>query len=196
MSARIDPEQRLNRLLLGRYRIVPYAELPEPYQLALAYWMCIDGEAWDPKFDAATTEAICPAYEHARSGSAAVKDALRKSLPGLVRRYGRKLFGVAEIPPSALLETLACDANFLEEGGTLTGFGGEPVAADAHPATNRWPVILSATGPELMEDGWHRLGCYVHRGDETLPVVFFPTPKQIARTRRDRGHKTAKASTA
>lgn len=193
MIAQVNPEQRLNRLLLGRYRIMSYAELSEPYQLALAYWMCIDGEAWDPKFDEATKAAICPAYEHARSGSDAVKQALRKSLPGLVRRYGRRLFGVAEIPTSALLETLACDVSFLKEGGTLAGIGMEPVAADAHPATNRWPIILSATESELMEDGWHRLGCYVHRGDETLPVVFFPTRKQIARARRDRAKATLQA---
>ena len=38
---------RMDRLIGHQFRIRPFKELTIPYQLAMTYYMAIDGEAWD-----------------------------------------------------------------------------------------------------------------------------------------------------
>jgi hypothetical protein len=50
-----------------------------------------------------------------------------------------------------------------------------------HPRTNRWPVILSSTNEETLQDGWHRLHCYVRQRARLIPAVRYPKPHHAAK---------------
>lgn len=43
-----------------------------------------------------------------------------------------------------------------------------------HPTAALWPVILSSTPDETLQDGWHRLHDYYRKGIEMVPAVYFP----------------------
>jgi hypothetical protein len=45
-----------------------------------------------------------------------------------------------------------------------------------YPEAERWPVILSSSDEETLDDGWHRMHAYIASEHLTVPAVFFLTP--------------------
>jgi hypothetical protein len=157
---------RLDKLIRGRYRIARFADLSLAYQLSLAQYMAVDGTSWDSEL---IDEGI---FE----GDGVVV-ALTEAMPAFVRCYGEQQFGVASLPTSDLkravmageeLEVWA-DWDAYHHWYCLPSSGPVP----DHPKLGRWPVVLSSTSEETLQDGWHRLHCYARQGARVIPAVFF-----------------------
>jgi len=129
--------------------------------------MAIDGEAWEVKVEACGI-----------GSPSKLVAALKRALPGLSRTHAGVLFGRAMLKASVLKRALLASESSLAEGirtwpDYLTRLSHAGVE---HPRTNRWPVILSGFEDEVLQDGWHRMGCYLQRGDRLIPAVFYPHP--------------------
>ncbi len=150
-----------NKRLIAQYggKVMPYRDLPVPAQLAIGWYMTVDGEAWKvpPDFSERPLKAV---------------------LPWLVRRYGSTRIGYVEIPTKALMDVISEDEEFGERGirdfddyhEWFISQGGMP----DHPRKGRWPVILSSFEEETLQDGWHRLHDYYSKGAKKIPAVYFP----------------------
>lgn len=163
--------ERLNRLIGTRYAIRPYAKLPVPYQLAIAWYMAIDGCAWAPQGlpDGLTTD------------DAGFREAFEAGLPDYVQSYGDIPFGIVSLSAEALKEDVMLTQDIAESFTTFDDYhrwyvgGGVP----RHPEKDRWPVILSSYGDESLQDGWHRFHSYVRDGVTEIPAVFYPGPEHL-----------------
>ena len=174
-ARQVKPRQKqsgLDQLLAGKYSIRPYSELTRPYQLALAHYMAVDGEAWD-------NFLVLPST---RNTQEVICRALNLALPQYVKQYGQVKFGIAKLTSRAVIKSVAATPEIAEDFEDWKAYhkwycsqGG---AVD-HPRRNRWPVILSNTDDETLRDGWHRLHCYVSQGARNLPAVFYPHPHHL-----------------
>lgn len=153
-----------------------YADLPEPAQLAIAYYMAIDGEAW---------ELLIPpprGWRQAKSREYAF--GLKKALPEYVELYGHLRFGYVLIPMDELVTEImrdSCIQEGMKELGHEKSFdeyhdwyvsqGHMP----DHSSRDRWPVILAGRGDdeETLQDGWHRLHDYYRKGARVVPAIWF-----------------------
>lgn len=162
---------RISRLLGSDYKVVPFKELEVPYQLAIGHYMAIDGEAWS----AAIPEgADWPTRKQQLRG-------LRRCLPKMQQLYGNVLFGVALLPSEKVRTAIMNDPEISMNHSSWEAYHDwYSITGDLpkHRKSNRWPVILSSDDDETLLDGWHRLHCYMRRGDDTVPAVFFPTENQ------------------
>lgn len=170
-----DPDassrERLNRLVGSNFTVCPYEKLPVPHQLAIAWYMAIDGDAWEPQGlpDDMTVEG------------AGFRQAFEAGLPGYVRAYGKTMFGIASLRVEALKDDVMRTHDIAEEFSTFDDYhrwyvgGGVP----CHPEMDRWPVILSSYGDETLQDGWHRFHSYVRDGVTEIPAVFYPGPEHL-----------------
>jgi hypothetical protein len=155
----------LRALVEQNYEICCFRDLSLPFQLAIAHYMAIDGEAWEAKVEA-----------RGIGSPSKLVAALKQAMPGLTRRYAGVRFGRSMLKASALKRALLASESCLADGirtwpdylARLSHAGVE------HPRTNRWPVILSGFEDEVLQDGWHRMGCYLQRGDRLIPAVFYP----------------------
>jgi hypothetical protein len=155
---------RMDDLAGKNYRIIAFRDLPVSHQLAIAHYMAIDGEAWDILFDASVF------------GAEAAKAALVATLPDYVREYGDSAWGVVDIPVDSVKRAVLADEELASSFSSWKDYaawyckGGIP----EHGPVNRWPVILSSSDDETLQDGWHRLHSYVHAGHADIPAVFYP----------------------
>lgn len=164
----------MDQLLAGSYDIRRYEDLPRPHQLALAHYMAVDGEAWDNFFK-------LPA---GRNSKEAICKALAKALPQYVDKYGRVQFGLARLTTPALMRSVVGDAEIDSYWHDWRAYHQWYLNAESgpdvnHPSRNRWPVILSSFDDETLQDGWHRLHCYVRQGARSIPAVFYPQPRHL-----------------
>jgi hypothetical protein len=167
-------QSRQDQLLAGDFNIVAYADLARPHQLALAHYMAVDGEAWESLLK-------LPA---GRNSPRAIRKALAKALPEYVTRYGPVQFGVAMLKATDVIKSVAGDTEIAEDWPDWKAYhqwycGQDSGPAVDHPRRNRWPVILSTFDDETLQDGWHRLHCYIRQGARKIPVVFYPQPHHL-----------------
>lgn len=169
------PSSRLDLLLAGRHEVKRYAELPRPHQLALAHYMAVDGEAWENLLKLPSR----------RNSKESIRTALIEALPRYVGQYGECLFGAALLPTRDVLASIIRDpelAGDWPDWKTYHAWYCQPSSAGGvpdHPRRNRWPVILSSTDDETLQDGWHRLHCYVRQGAKAIPAVFYPKARHM-----------------
>lgn len=169
---------RLDTLLADRAAVFRYKDLPRPHQLALAYFLALQRDAWANLLPEGTPGGKGP---HLTA-------ALATALPRYVSQYGDLPFGGGELPP---LGDVA--AAVMEDPGIKSAFptweayhawycslGGVPAYVGEEP----WPVILSASEEETLLDGWHRLHAYAMAGRTTVPVVYFLRPYEKIALRR------------
>jgi hypothetical protein len=171
--------EKLNLYQQG-FDFVEFRDLPVPYQMAMAWYMAVDGEAWDDIIDYDAVEIPDDAQQGDHSHDAAYKATLRKLLPEFVAQYGDVEFGVATWSTEDLIASIAGDDGFREEEpdieGTRSNFA-EPIKGyftTRYPETDRWPVIMSNEDDETLQDGWHRFHIYVSNGHKDIPVIFYP----------------------
>jgi len=167
------------------YRIVAFRDLPEPYRLAIAHYMAVDGEAWDLGEEGAEgpiPEASRQVADR-RPDRERILHRLRSAMPRLVDEHGDRAFGVASVPMDA------ARAHVMGRGDLATDWQGDWDAyhawyagrgdMPAHDAMDRWPCIMSGFGDEAFEDGWHRFHSYAGSGHADVPVAFYPADRHF-----------------
>lgn len=161
-----------NKRLIRRFggRMMPFRELPVPAQLAIAWYMAVDGEAWE----------LPPQFVPYHVSVQKITREFRSMLPWFRKEYGSKRFGYVEIPTDVLTDEVMEDVWMAEDLPPMRDFEeyhrwyvGQKHMPD-HPATGRWPVILSGFEDETLQDGWHRLHDYYRKGAEMIPAVYYP----------------------
>ena len=131
-------------------RIFEYRDLPLEAQVAIHHYMAADGCFWNTD----STEAS-------------------------VELYGNMKFGFVMVPMHVLQEEVMKSEFMHEDFPGITGFdeyhqwfmhcGG----MEGRGGRGVWPVILSSTTDEALQDGWHRFHQYVERGLDVVPAVYY-----------------------
>lgn len=154
---------RRDELVGGAGRKIAFRELPSSHQLALVYWMSVDGEAWAPLFDIGA------------QGRAAVFASLQASLPAYVQQYGDTQWTVANLPTTHVQAAVMADPEIAESHETWADYAAWYAGASdvpEHGEENRWPVLLADDDEETLVDGWHRLHSYARAGHSTIPCIY------------------------
>lgn len=157
-----------NRALVREFRgrVMPFRKLPVSAQLAIAWYMAVDGEAWE----------LPPEYPPYGVSFEKIKREFTSMRPFFVKTYGRKKFGYVDVPTEALVEAVMQDEemdrfpSFEEYHRWYVSQGHMP----RHGPRDRWPVILSSYNEETLQDGWHRFHHYIRQGARMIPAVYYP----------------------
>ena len=108
------------------------------------------------------------------------------ALETLKERFGKKRFGLAEIPMADAKKYLIGFMPKEEIGRDWSTFdeyhqwyitaGGGGLGFDKRLVKHlkQWPVILSGYDDEFIQDGWHRFHSYVMQNRKTIPVLLYP----------------------
>ena len=159
---------RLDILIGDNYEIRRFSQLPASHQMAITWFMAVEGEAWDD-------------VDLSEFGEDELKSAIKKLLPAYVQIYGDTLFGVATLNTASLQSAVMRDPEIEETFASWAEYhedylsGGVP----EHPDSGRWPVLLSDHDEETLRDGWHRFHSYVRAGDIEVPAVFYPSEHHL-----------------
>lgn len=146
--------------------VMPYRDLPEPAQLAIAWYMAADGEAWE----------IPEEYKGVSPGD--FRSLFPEMMPFFIKKHGSKKFGYVEIPTGVLIDAVMENPDMRSQG--MTSFEdyhrwySKHSTIPQHSTKNRWPVILSSEDDETLQDGWHRLHGYIRQGAKVIPAVYYP----------------------
>jgi len=196
--------EKHDELIGDDYQILPFRDLPKPYQMAIAWYMAANGEAWTDVDYLGDAEPPPRPYEtmpHAeweklsrdeqsrlanewhRSWDATVKERIEAALPEFCEHYGDVPFGVASIP------TEAAKASVMQGEDVVSDWDGDWDRYHAwyighsdmpdHGRTDRWPCVMSSYETETFQDGWHRFHSYCRAGDADIPVVFYPAQRHL-----------------
>jgi hypothetical protein len=171
----------------GNAKIMRYRDLTRPYQLAIGYYMSIDGDVWDFVNDNWRNHRFWykenPSNKDREEFDRYVFRVMVRSIPLFIKEYGGNKFGVGEFPteilikriidcgwPSAEINTIESYKDWVKKNTGIPG----------HPKRNRWPVILDSyddsydnEANNFLQDGFHRMHCYLLRGDKTIPFVYY-----------------------
>ncbi len=153
-------------------RIVLYRDLPVEARHAIAFYMAVDGEAWE-----------CPKSLFEQRMSTSWMTQFKRTNRFFVSRYGDRWFGYVEVPAPQLIAAVWNYQQQFPDGNRFVSFdeyhrwylsdGG----ACSH-GTSVWPVILNDDGDDdgtgLFQDGWHRFHAYVASGVKTIPCIWYP----------------------
>lgn len=175
---------RKRELFDNDFEILKFRDLPAPYQMAMAWYMAIDGEAWCDVLDGVD---VVP-YENSFSNPVyheTWKKNLEQKMPEFVNLYGDVEFGIGQWPTADLVRSIAQDEPFISEQSedeTIAEYAKDhPLGSSMHgyykseyPEEGRYPVILSSFDDETLEDGWKRFSLYTRSGYESTPVIFYP----------------------
>lgn len=172
---------RTDELLGGDYEIVAFRDLPQEHRLAMAWYMAVDGEAWADVFEDLPEDADCPDIGEDRDGWAAFwLAALRERMPRIDDMHGDVEFGMATVPMDRMVAAIEADPDMAQEG--VTSYRDTVMSRDgsvAHGTAARWPVILSTSDDETLQDGWHRMASYVRSGCSDVPCLFYPEERHL-----------------
>ena len=160
---------RTDALISNDYSIQRFSDMPAPYQMAIIWFMAVDGEAWDG-VDLSSLSWDDP------------KSELIRLIPEYVALYGETLFGSAVLSASVIQESIMGDCEIAEDFSSWEEYHSSFLAAGApeHPESDRWPLILSGDDGETLRDGWHRFHSYVRDGATVIPCVFFPEDRHLS----------------
>ena len=163
---------RRNALIGENYQIAPFSELPRPHQLAMAWYMAVDGDAWH-----------CPALEDIQIKSESSKKEFEALMPFFVEHYGTTPFGITTITAQQAKDALMGDDDISEDHASWDEYHAWYTSGQnmpQHSKQDRWPVILSGFEGESFQDGHHRLHSYLRDGHPDVPVIFYPERKHLA----------------
>jgi len=156
---------RLDKLIKEDYSIDKFSNLSTPYQLAIVWFMAVDGDAWDG-VDLSTYD---------------IKD-LKLTLPDLlvdfVSLYGDVLIGSVILKSVFVIESIMSDVDIADEFASWEEYHSFYLRCGdipEHSKQSRWPVMLSNDDCETLRDGWHRFHSYMRDGDEEVSAFFFPS---------------------
>ncbi len=167
---------RIVELVGDRCSIQKFADLPKPYQLAIIWYMAVDGDAWDEVDRSSWDEAGVGSMSHLEREEY-LKRSLIELLPSYVNVYGNTLFGSVLLDAETLKNSVMNDEEISDSYSSWDDYhnwylsGGVPT----YPDNERWPVILSSDDFETILDGWHRFHSYARDGAVEVGAVFFPS---------------------
>ena len=157
-------------------KTMPFSKLSLEAKLAMIWYMAIDGEAWttpDVEGDFKYTAAI-----GSPSGNKAYQKFIAKNMDWFDKKYGHLVFGLAMVPREEFEKSLLAnfrknpDMNHLH---SMESFIKE--YREGGPTVNHknfsWPVIFSNYPEELIQDGWHRMHCYLNKQIATIPCIYY-----------------------
>lgn len=166
------------------FEILQFKNIYKSAQLAMAWYMAVDGEAWSDIWK----DVSLPYWKDSFSNPeyhAEMRSLLENALPSLIDKYGDVEFGIGHWPTSEIILSIAHDEQILadqsaqhtletykpgrETGSALNGY-----YRTSYPEENRWPVILSNFDDETLQDGWKRFSLYTQSGYSHTPVIFYP----------------------
>jgi hypothetical protein len=151
--------------LMNQYggEIVPFKNLTTPYKLAIAWYMSVDGTAWELPFESFYLD------------DNTLKKSFIKNINMFDKEYGKVKFGVIDIPIDVCklkvlerMEDRNKFKNFEEYHKWYLGVGKE-----SHSIKNAWPCILSDFDDEFFQDGWHRFHRYVQLKMPSIPCIVY-----------------------
>ena len=149
--------------------ILPFAMLPKTHQLAIVWYMAVNGEAWEILFDFDRKDD-CHNTKN--------KKILEKVLPEYVKKYGKIKFGVITLSTALCKRMLMQEREVKQDWKNFDAYhkwyqdcSGNPT----HKRKNPWPCILGSDFKnEFIEDGWHRFHRYVQLKMLSIPCVYYP----------------------
>jgi hypothetical protein len=163
-------------LIGNNFQITTFAHLPVEHQLAVAWYMAVDNDAWSDTFGATQNK---PEFDRRDPASMAE---FATHLPQFIKNHGTVPFGLNTITAQQAKQSLQHDAealgvrlSFAEIHAEYLRNGDFPTYSD----DKRWPVILGNGASATFQDGYERLHSYLRDGHETIPMVFFPDRKHL-----------------
>jgi len=174
-----------NKQIIKKYggKTVAFKDLPLHHQFAYAWYMAIDGEAWE-LFDSAPDNKT-NYYTHLKN----LRKWMFRNMDLYISRYGKTRVGVLDVPMSDFTklayeysEKWHDDIGFNEGGFKdfdayhkwyMKQRKGE---FKAH-TDNDYPGILNGFEKDesgILEDGWHRFHTYYKKGLKKMPLIYFP----------------------
>jgi hypothetical protein len=190
-----EHNRRIINELIRNHRgvVMPFSQLPAAAQLSMAYYMAVNGEAWELPAEVEDAYFNCSqqwqakSLEAIRMGETAsgehdavyrpAKDAFIAALPFFIKKYGERKFGLVTVPAAALvvayLQFHRDDDDFPGDFDGYHEWFMDHCGTEDH-GDSVWPVILDSTGDALLQDGWHRLHSYVERKLEQIPCLYYP----------------------
>ena len=166
--------------------VLPYKDLPQPYQLSIAWYMAVNGEAWDFPHNGCEKHLWHKnqhlGYDEANQKyERYMKRMIKDRIDFYISKYGHIKFGQVEMPSVDLcLEIFQRNKEIHDDFDSFQDYQKwylKHIAGDKflprHRRTDRWPCIISGFDDDVLEDGWHRFHCYVKRKDPTVPCIFF-----------------------
>ena len=153
------------------YERVPFANLPEEFQLAMAHYMSVDGAAWAVEEDWSDWKwgegGPDPIRQSALRND--VMTDLRRFMFRFVDHFGNIEFGVVNLPTESLMQAIRDIDDGFYSGLTF----GKRDAEKWEYEIPTWPVILSSAHNDILQDGWTRFGRYYELGVEFTPCIFY-----------------------
>ncbi len=143
-------------------KVMMFKNLPTTFKYAIAYYMSIDGEAWEMPSTVENTIGISKTYQNK------LRENLKKNIGFYTKKYGNMKFGVVNIPTEDFLNLFGKWKNRYDNREVL------------EKRKEFWPVILdlndwdrSSDDVTIIQDGWTRFGDYVAMGLKSIPCVYY-----------------------
>ena len=178
-----------NKQIIKKYggKVVAFKDMPKPYQMAIAWYMAVDGEAWDIFYSAPDNNV---SYE---KHTKALRAWMSRNMDLYVSRYGKKKFGMLTVP-MADFARLAYEYSVTAHSDL---FEVEYIKSfeDYHKwymkqskgefklhTETTWPGILNDFEKDesgILQDGWHRFNTYYKKGLKKMPLVYYPYQRRL-----------------
>lgn len=171
---------RIHVKLAKKYgaKVVCYRDLPRQHQLAIGHYMFLDGDAWESETDSwkdhTYWKKLDPTNKDRDEYDAYIYRVMVRNIPYFIKEHGGDKFGVGEIPTDVMMDEVLKSGWPNPSIDTITLYKDwvkKNTFIPNHSKRNRWPVILD--DDPIIQDGWHRLNCYLLRGDKTIPVIYY-----------------------
>ena len=158
-------------------KTVAYKDLPRTHQMAMAWYMAIDGEAWEPYgIDMNKQPTTMSSNKNKDKWEVYLKKQTIRHLSSYIKEYGRCKFGAVEIPTevmaSEIMKAIETSIGKFKSIREYQEWYRKNCSIPSYSSKNRWPCILS-DDDEVLQDGWHRLHSYIQAGHKTIPCVYY-----------------------
>lgn len=166
-------------------KVVPFAKLPLPYQLAMIHYMAFDGEAWKCPDEEAYLDGEVPQSQlldgRYLKGLKKITKYIKNNLPFWIKKYGKVKFGMLEVPMKDFCAVVQSKNIIEEDWDSFKEYHKWYMGRCLWKNSNKhyseiWPSILDGDSDdwEVLQDGWHRFHTYVEQGKKTMPLIYYP----------------------
>ena len=158
---------------------VAFKDLPLNHKLAIAWYMAVDGEAWEMvKWNRGRKVWSDAIAKRCRS-------AIKKNIAHFDQKYGHLKFGMVDVPMKEFGEMVlkvakagSLDAEHYRSMKSFKEMNDFYLSRETCPIHTElgWPAILNCSDNDdglLLEDGWHRMNTYYKNGVKMMPLVYY-----------------------
>jgi len=145
---------------LPRGKVMTFKELPQTAQNALIHYMSVDGAAWAVR-DGWEDWIWGEGQPSTLEGRAEVLADIEKFRDRFIQAYGNTKFGYVIIPYEELVEAVNGDDAFTGNYNYFSYWNNGQTKINGEYEVPTWPVILSESHDETLQDGWNRFSMYV-----------------------------------